>query len=61
MDLVYGTPYWPSTYKSDVDYPSLNDDISCDCLIIGGGMGGALTSRLLAERGYDTVVIDKRK
>lgn len=61
MDLVYGTPYWPSTYKSDADYPSLDTDISCDCLIIGGGMGGALTSRLLAERGLDTVVIDKRK
>ncbi|MGO4530628.1 NAD(P)/FAD-dependent oxidoreductase [Paenibacillus sp. 2TAF8] len=61
MDLVYGTPYWPSTYKTHIDYPSLNDDISCDCLIIGGGMGGALTSRLLAQRGLDTVVIDKRK
>ncbi|MCK6074474.1 NAD(P)/FAD-dependent oxidoreductase [Paenibacillus silvae] len=61
MDLVYGTPYWPSTYKSDAEYPSLDTDISCDCLIIGGGMGGALTSRLLAERGVDTVVIDKRK
>ncbi|SLK13836.1 MULTISPECIES: NAD(P)/FAD-dependent oxidoreductase [unclassified Paenibacillus] len=61
MDLVYGTPFWPSTFNPNSNYPSLQTDISCDCLIIGGGMGGALTSELLTERGVNTVVIDKRK
>ncbi|MCW3792692.1 FAD-binding oxidoreductase [Paenibacillus sp. LS1] len=60
MDLVYGTPFWPSTFNSTFNYPALREDISCDCLIIGGGMGGALTSKLLSEKGVNTVVIDKR-
>ncbi|WP_339260026.1 FAD-dependent oxidoreductase [Paenibacillus sp. FSL R5-0713] len=60
MDLVYGTPFWPSTFNATFDYSALQEDISCDCLIIGGGMGGALTSKLLTEQGINTVVIDKR-
>lgn len=60
MDLVYGTPFWPSTFNSTFNYSALQEDISCDCLIIGGGMGGALTSKLLTEQGVNTVVIDKR-
>ncbi|MGP3786678.1 hypothetical protein [Paenibacillus sp. 1A_MP2] len=39
MDLVYGTPFWPSTFNTKSTYPPLQTDISCDCLIIGGGMG----------------------
>lgn len=39
MDLVYGTPFWPSTFNATFDYSALQEDISCDCLIIGGGMG----------------------
>ncbi|MEN1985443.1 NAD(P)/FAD-dependent oxidoreductase [Paenibacillus hubeiensis] len=60
MELVYGTPFWPSTMTDAPTYPVLQTDLTCDCLIIGGGMGGALASRLLADQGVDTVVIEKR-
>src|SRR6188768_1020329 len=41
-------------------YPSLQNDISCDVLIIGGGITGALQAYQLSKEGYRTVVVDKR-
>jgi glycine/D-amino acid oxidase-like deaminating enzyme len=41
-------------------YPVLEGDISCEILIIGAGMGGALTAYKLSLSGADTVVIDKK-
>lgn len=61
MDLINGNPYWPSTLEQPLDFPPLAEDLKCDVLIIGGGMGGSLCARLLGERHVDTVVIDKRK
>ncbi|MEK4434825.1 NAD(P)/FAD-dependent oxidoreductase [Paenibacillus sp. FSL K6-2862] len=61
MELINGNTFWPSTFTSPYSYPVLEDEISCDCLIIGGGMGGALSAKLLTERGLHTVVIDKRE
>lgn len=41
-------------------YPSLNENIACDIVIIGGGITGALISHALYNAGFETVVIDKR-
>lgn len=61
MELISGNTYWPSTLEQTSDFPPLAEDLNCDVLIIGGGMGGSICSRLLGERQVDTVVIDKRK
>lgn len=61
MELINGNTFWPSTFTPHFSYPALEGEISCDCLIIGGGMGGALSAKLLTERGLSTVVIDKRE
>ena len=61
MELINGNTFWPTTFTSSYSYPVLEGEISCDCLIIGGGMGGALSAKLLTERGVRTVVIDKRE
>lgn len=61
MELINGNTFWPNTFTSHFSYPALEGEISCDCLIIGGGMGGALSAKLLTERGVRTVVIDKRE
>ena len=34
-------------------------DLSCDVLIIGSGAGGAPTAALLAEAGYDVIVVEE--
>ncbi len=41
-------------------YPSLRKNISCDVLIVGGGLAGALLAFQFSGEGYKTVVIDKR-
>lgn len=63
MDLYKGSLYWPTTLANvEVpEYPTLNKEIICDCLIIGGGMSGALCSYLLAKSSLNIVLVDKRK
>ena len=41
-------------------YPSLRNNISCDVLIVGAGVTGALLAYQFSGEGYKTVVIDKR-
>lgn len=41
-------------------YSSLRHNISCDVLIVGGGVTGALMAYQLSGEGYKTIVIDKR-
>ena len=42
-------------------YPALQGDTSCDVLVVGGGITGALIAFHLIEAGIDTVLIDKRE
>lgn len=61
MDLVKGFPYFTNTKKQIRQFPYLNKNISCDVLIVGGGIDGAITSYFLAESGIDVVVVDKNR
>ncbi|WHX50581.1 FAD-dependent oxidoreductase [Paenibacillus woosongensis] len=60
MKLHSGNFAWQNTLPVPPQYETLQHDISCDCLIIGGGVSGALCAYLLAESGIHTVLIDKR-
>lgn len=41
-------------------YPSLRHNLSCDVLIVGAGVTGALLAYQFSEEGYRTAIIDKR-
>ena len=41
-------------------YPSLQEDLTCQILVIGGGVTGALISHALVAAGYEVVMIDRR-
>ncbi|MFC7371625.1 NAD(P)/FAD-dependent oxidoreductase [Fictibacillus iocasae] len=54
--------YWPSTYNHEMEYPALTENESCDVLIVGGGMTGALCAHTLAkDTNLDVVLIDRKK
>ncbi|ANH81926.1 hypothetical protein A8C56_13950 [Niabella ginsenosidivorans] len=41
-------------------YPSLQEDLAAEIIIIGGGVTGALISHALLNQGYEVVILDKR-
>jgi glycine/D-amino acid oxidase-like deaminating enzyme len=60
MDLTSGYPYWPVKNGLLQAYPPLDTEATCDVLVIGGGITGALIAFHLIEAGVDAVIIDKR-
>ena len=49
--------YWLASTE-ETDYPALNSDININVAIVGGGMVGILTAKLLKEAGLDVAVIE---
>ena len=60
MNLTSSHPFWSVNNGLPANYPSLQRDLSCDAVIIGGGITGALTAVHLAEAGVKTLLLDKR-
>lgn len=61
MDLTSGRLYSVEAYPETPVYPSLEDDVACDVLVIGGGEAGAFVGRSLQRQGIDTVLVEKRR
>jgi glycine/D-amino acid oxidase-like deaminating enzyme len=51
--------YWQKKSKIKNIYPYLTDNISCDVLVVGGGITGALTTYFLAKSGVNVIVVEK--
>lgn len=64
MDLTSGSwhaqPFWPIKHGLLATYPPLQEDLTCDVVVIGAGITGALVAYHLAEAGVSTVVLDRR-
>jgi glycine/D-amino acid oxidase-like deaminating enzyme len=60
MELVAGQPYWLIKSGLPHNYPKLSHDTKCDCLVIGGGISGALTAYYLTSAGLECVLVDAR-
>ncbi len=60
MNLVSGYPFWLIKDGLPFNYPALQDSISTDVLIIGGGISGALVGYHLTNAGASCVVVDSR-
>jgi len=60
LNLTSSHPFWSVKNGIPANFPSLQRDLSCDVVVIGGGITGALAAIHLVEAGAKTVVIDKR-
>jgi glycine/D-amino acid oxidase-like deaminating enzyme len=60
MKLRSKEPYWLLKNGLLNSYQSLKKNISCDILIIGGGITGSLMAYQFSQEGYKTVLVDKR-
>ncbi len=60
MDLTAGYPFWLIKNGLPFQYPRLQDNISSDVSIIGGGISGALSAYFLTEAGVGCVLLDGR-
>jgi glycine/D-amino acid oxidase-like deaminating enzyme len=59
MKLRSPETYWLLKNGLTYSYPSLKEDASCDVVVIGAGITGALMAFQLSGEGYNTILLDK--
>jgi glycine/D-amino acid oxidase-like deaminating enzyme len=60
MDLKSGYPYWALKNGLMYAFPQLDADLSCEVVVVGAGITGALIADELARHGHEVVVLDQR-
>lgn len=60
MDIRSNETYWVIKNKFKKSYPSLQQSISTDILVVGGGITGALIAYQLLKAGKEVVLVDRR-
>ena len=60
MKIRSKEPYWLLKNGLINTYPSLQKNMTCDVLVVGGGITGALMAYQFSQEGYKTILIDKR-
>ena len=60
MDLHSGLPFWLVKSGLPYNYLPLQQDLSTDVVVLGGGISGALVAHELTEAGIDCIVLDAR-
>lgn len=61
MNIRSNEPFWLVKNGLLHTYPSLRENKECDILIVGSGITGALMAHSFIEKGYRTILIDKRE
>jgi glycine/D-amino acid oxidase-like deaminating enzyme len=60
VDLRSGCTYWPELTPDVPRYGPLGRDLSCDVVILGGGITGALAAYYITQEGLHVVLLDQR-
>jgi gamma-glutamylputrescine oxidase len=53
--------YYAASANPAPDHPALRGTVDCDVCVVGAGLTGASAALELADRGYDTVVIEAQR
>ena len=59
MKIIGGNPYWTKINKTHQRYKELKDNTSCDILIIGGGVTGAICAYSLSKAGMKCILLEE--
>lgn len=59
MNLTQGNFYWNKRNNIKYSYEYLKENKICDTLIVGGGIGGAITAYFQAKQGYKVILVEK--
>ncbi|MGX9221962.1 NAD(P)/FAD-dependent oxidoreductase (plasmid) [Massilia varians] len=57
MNTLDNATYYTATKKYELNFPSLEDDIDVDIVVIGGGFSGVNTALELAEKGFKNIAL----
>jgi glycine/D-amino acid oxidase-like deaminating enzyme len=60
MNLHSPYPYWLLRHGIINSYPSLDEDLRTEIVIIGAGISGALVANQLCHAGFKVVMVDRR-
>ena len=60
-DREHANSYYASSQRDKVDFPQLQDNISADICIVGGGLSGVATAVELSEQGFQVVVLEAQR
>ncbi|MDR5590516.1 FAD-dependent oxidoreductase [Christiangramia sp. SM2212] len=60
MDIRSNEPYWLIKNSLGTSYPSLQENINSQVVIIGGGITGALIAYKLINEGFKVVMVERR-
>lgn len=60
QDLHSGLPFWLVADKLSAGHAALDEDLTADVVVIGGGITGALCSYAFSKAGIPNVVLDTR-
>ena len=60
MNVRSGISLWQGLEDRPAEAPALDDDVSCEVAIVGGGVTGVLVADCLLREGVDAILLDKR-
>jgi glycine/D-amino acid oxidase-like deaminating enzyme len=60
LDLRTGRPVWLINRKQIAGHRKLAKDISCEVVVVGGGVSGALIAHRLVNLGREVIIVDRR-
>jgi glycine/D-amino acid oxidase-like deaminating enzyme len=55
-----GAPLWADSSRINVRHHTKLEPLTCEIVIVGAGISGAIAALMLAENGHDVVVLDRR-
>lgn len=59
MNITQGNVFWEDKMNIKYSYPYLTENKSCDILVIGGGIAGAISAYYQAKQGYKVIIAEK--